>query len=199
MNSISPQSQLTIDRLTPVLDDLAALFETTGTGQDGAPTPCDEFSVADLRQHILGWLTSFTDGFEAPDGSCSDADVVEVEGDGSAQVRDRAARMRAAIAGGALDRPLVIGGSGLPGDIGLGMILGEYQVHGWDFARATGQPWSPDVDGLEHSIAFFEQMLTPDQRGEGTSFGDPVVVPHGAPALDRLVALTGRDPAWSAA
>ncbi|GGA61270.1 TIGR03086 family protein [Pseudoclavibacter endophyticus] len=192
------QPQRLLDRLTPVLDELAALLDAIGTEHDDAPTPCHEYRVRDLRQHVVGWLTSFADGFDSADGTCSDADAVVVDGNGAAQVRERAVRIRAAVAGGALERPVVIGGAGLPGEVALGMMLGEYQVHGWDLARATGRTWDADDEGLEMSIALFEQMLTPEMRGEGRSFGEAVPVPADAPALDRLVGLTGRDPAWSA-
>jgi hypothetical protein len=31
----------------------------------------------------------------------------------------------------------------MPGEMALNMILWEYQIHGWDLARATGQDWRP--------------------------------------------------------
>ncbi len=43
-----------------------------------------------------------------------------------------------AVRGGAGARPLKLGEAAMPGEIALGMILWEYQVHGWDLARATG-------------------------------------------------------------
>jgi uncharacterized protein (TIGR03086 family) len=78
------------------------------------------------------------------------------------------------------------------------MILWEYQVHGWDLARATGQPWSPPAAAAEESLEFAPGMLTPDYQGEGKAFGPPVPIPATAPALDRLLALSGRDPGWPA-
>jgi hypothetical protein len=40
-------------------------------------------------------------------------------------------------------------------------------------------------------------MLSPDYQGDGKAFANPVPVPAGAPAFDRLLGLSGRDPAWS--
>ena len=112
----------------------------------------------------------------------------------AASIRAAADRADAALAAGAASRPLVLGGAGMPGELALSMILWEYQVHGWDLARAIGRPWSPDPDGLEASLAFAPMMLTDDYQGEGKPFAPRVPVPEDAPPLDRLVALSGRRP-----
>lgn len=199
MATLNAHAQHLLDSLMPTLDELASVLDGISPDQAGDPTPCRDFDVAALRQHVVGWLTSFADGFESPTGDCSDASAVEVTGTGAAQVRDAAARIRAALEAGALERPLKIGGQGVPGEIGLGMIVGEYQVHGWDLARATGQPWSPRADGLATSVAFFDGMLTPEMRGAGQSFGDRVEVDDARSPMDRLVGVTGRDPDWQRA
>ena len=87
----------------------------------------------------------------------------------------------------------------MPGDLALGMILCEYQVHGWDIARATGQLWSPPAAASEESLTFAPAMLNDDYQGEGKPFGTRVAVADDAPPLDRLLGLSGRDPGWSAA
>jgi uncharacterized protein (TIGR03086 family) len=92
-----------------------------------------------------------------------------------------------------------LGESAMPGEMALGMILWEYQVHGWDLARATGQSWSPPPAAAEESLGFAPMMLTDDYQGDGKAFAPRVTVPAGAPALDRLLGLSGRDPGWSAA
>ena len=176
----------TLDRLADLLD---AAADTPAT----APTPCTEFDVAALRHHIVGWLTAFTDGYTAADHTCSDPDAVTVTGSGADQVRDAAARLRAALPD-ALAHPLVIGESGMPGDMAASMILWEYQMHGWDLAQAAGLPWQPADDALEASLAFAPAMLTPDFQGEGKIFAPAVPVADDASPLDRLVALSGRRP-----
>jgi len=70
-------------------------------------------------------------------------------------------------------------------------------VHGWDLARATGQPWAPPPAAVSQSLAFAPGMLTPDYQGPGKAFGPRVEVPADAPPLDRLLGLSGRDPRWS--
>lgn len=180
-----------------MLLDLADLLDDIGTSQDDDPTPCSEWDVAALRQHAIGWLTAFTDGYASSDGLCSDPESVTVEGRGGDQVRELARRPKQVLPE-ATSRPLYLGEAGMPGDMAPSMILWEYQMRGWYLARATGRPWSPADDGIEASLAFAPNMLTEDFQGEGKSFGPRVEIGDDAAAIDRLVALSGRDPAWSA-
>jgi uncharacterized protein (TIGR03086 family) len=85
----------------------------------------------------------------------------------------------------------------MPGELALGMILWEYQVHGWDLARATGQEWAPPAAAARESLRFAPSMLSSDYQGAGKAFAPRVPVPETAPPLDRLLGLSGRDPAWS--
>lgn len=181
------------DQLSPVLSDLAGVLDGIGADQLSQPTPCSEYDVTALRAHTLQWLTSFTEGLSDPAGNCP-IEEVDVVGSGGDQVRSLAERMRATE--GAEPEQLVIGGDGLPTSMGLSMILGEYLVHGWDLAVATGQTWQPDSAACADAAAFMGEMLSPEMRGQ--SFASAVEVPADAPALDQLVAITGRDPQWSA-
>lgn len=191
------ESDTTATDLAAVLQQLAEVLDAIPADQEHAPTPCTEHDVSELRSHVLGWLTAFTDGFADPGGRCSDPEQVTVQGTGADQVRALADRLDSALQG---TRPeqLMIGDSGMPTGMALDMILWEYQMHGWDLAAATGHPWSPDARGLDASLEFAPMMLTDDYQGEGKTFGPRVDVAADAPPLDRLLGLSGRDPAWSA-
>ena len=183
--------------LSAVLADLARLVDGIDDNRTADPTPCTEFDVAALREHVVGWVTTFADGFADPDGRAPRADLTDFRApaDAAGAIRAAADRMDAALAAGAASRPLVLGGAAMPGEMALSMILWEYQVHGWDLAVATGQPWSPSEAGVEASLVFAPMMLTDDFQGEGKPFAPRARVADDAPALDRLVALSGRDPA----
>lgn len=190
-------TQQTQQQLADVLQQLADVLDSVTDAS--LPTPCTEYDVAALRAHTIGWLTAFTDGFSDPNGNCSNPDDVTVRGTGGDQVRELAARLDAALSDGAASRPLRIGEAEMPGEMSLQMILWEYQMHGWDLARATGQAWSPNEDGVLASLAFAPNMLTSDYQGEGKSFAPRIDVPDTAPAIDQLAGLSGRDPNWVAA
>ncbi len=187
--------------LAPVLADLATLLDLVGPDRATAPTPCDEYDVAALTGHIVGWLENFAAGFASADGQCPLADVsgvVASADEAPGRVRDASTTLDQAIAGGAAERPLVIAGQGgMPGEMALSMMLGEYVLHGWDLARATGLSWAPADEAVTTALDFLQGMITPEYRGPQGMFGEEVTVPDDAPVLDRLVGFSGRDPQWT--
>lgn len=189
-------SPSTREHLGAVLDDLARLFDGIDERQRHDPTPCTDYDVAQLRGHVLGWLTTFTAGFADPQGRAPRADLSDytAPADPAAAVRAAADQLDAALRAGAAERPLSLGEAAMPGEVALSMILWEYQVHGWDLASATGQAWDPP--GVEETLEFAPEMLSDDYQGEGKTFGPRLPVPPDAPALDRLLGLSGRDPHW---
>lgn len=191
-------AQQTNENLAAVLADLERVVAQTKPDQLHNATPCADFDVAALERHVLGWLTTFADGYAASDGRTSSGiDDYELPADPAAAVRDAASRMTKAVRDGAAERPLYLGESSMPGELALGMILWEYVVHGWDLARATGQSWTPPEAAAAASLEFAPNMLSPDYQGEGKPFAPRVPVPDDAPTLDRLLGLSGRDPKWS--
>src|SRR4029450_5286431 len=90
------------------------------------------------------------------------------------------------------------GGVTLPGAVAGRVALHEVVLHGWDLARATGQPYQPDDTTAKALLTSLSEMSPPDDldRRQGI-FGPPVDVPPDAPALDRVLGLSGRSPDWS--
>ena len=181
------------DDLRPVLSELADVLDRIDPADDARPTPCDAFDVAALRAHVLQWLTSFATGLAHPTGQCP-VTGVDVEGRGGDQVRLLAERIEGTRAH--LPEQLVIGGEGLPVDLALGMILGEYLVHGWDLSAATEQAWTPDEAACARTADLYRRMLT-DEASRGSSFGPAVDVRPEASELEKLLGVTGRDPSWT--
>jgi len=190
----------TTDLLAAVLTDLETVVGGIRPEQLHDPTPCTEYDVVQLREHVLGWLTTFASGFADPDGQAPRDSLggYQVPADPAAEVQAAAGTLTGALRAGAAGRPLRLGSSAMPGEMALGMILWEYQVHGWDLARATVQPWSPPAAAAEESLGFAPGMLTEDYQGDGKAFARRVSVPASAPPLDRLLGLSGRDPGWTA-
>ena len=90
------------------------------------------------------------------------------------------------------------GGVSLPGEVAGRIALNEIVLHAWDLARAIGQPYQQDPGSLEACLASLSAMYPPEdpERRRGI-FGPPVYVREDAPLVDRVVAFSGRDPAWS--
>jgi uncharacterized protein (TIGR03086 family) len=80
----------------------------------------------------------------------------------------------------------------VPGAVILHLRITDLLVHGWDLARATGQPARLPEDLAEEELAFARSPLAPDVPRTGHPFGATQVVPDDAPAIDRLAAYLGR-------
>lgn len=65
---------------------------------------------------------------------------------------------------------------------------------------ATEQPYRCDQPTLEAVRGFLERSARPDQQQARSAIFGPVVgVPDGAPLLDLVVGLAGREPSWAPA
>lgn len=77
------------------------------------------------------------------------------------------------------------------------MALDELVLHGWDVDQATGQAYECEPAILEALYQFVAPLAVPGQEAQGEGLFGPVIeVPEGAPLLDRVIGLSGRDPAW---
>ena len=168
-----------------------------------APTPCPAYTLGDLVEHVGGAASAFT-GAAVKD--LGDATSQGPSGDASRlgdDWRTRIPRDLAALADAWRDPDAwtgmtKAGGVDLPGEVAGLVALDEIVVHGWDIARATGQPYGCDTPSLEAVNAFVSQFSEPGQEeARAGLFGPVVEVPGDAPLLDRVIGLTGRDPAWS--
>ena len=168
-----------------------------------APTPCPAYTLGDLVEHVGGAASAFTG---AADKDLGDATSQGPSGDASRlsdDWRTRIPRDLAALADAWRDPDAwtgmtKAGGVDLPGEVAGLVALDEIVVHGWDVARATGQAYDCDTPSLEAVNAFVSQFSEPGQEeARAGLFGPVVEVPGDAPLLDRVIGLTGRDPAWS--
>jgi uncharacterized protein (TIGR03086 family) len=193
---------MTLD-LGPATRRMADLIEQVPDDLLDGPTPCPAYTLGDLFDHVSGFALAFTGAARkapvagAPDRASGDASRLgggwrsrlPQELDALAEAwRDPAAWTGMTRAGG-ID---------LPGEIAGLVALDEVVVHGWDVARASGQAYACEPDLLEAVHDFLSELAVPGQEAtrEGI-FGPAVPIPGDAPLLDRVIGLTGRDPAWS--
>jgi uncharacterized protein (TIGR03086 family) len=168
-----------------------------------APTPCPAYALGDLVEHIGGAAVAFT-GAAAKD--LGDATSQGPSGDASRlsdDWRSRIPRDLAALAEvwrdpAAWTGMTKAGGVDLPGEVAGLVALDELVIHGWDVARATGQAYEVDAATLEAVHGFVAQFSEPGmEEARAGLFAAVVEVPEDAPLLDRVIGLTGRDPAWT--
>lgn len=185
-----------------VLERLAAVADIDDD-QLGLRTPCAGFTVGELRTHVLGWLQFFAAALSDPAAGAARPDpeafALTAGTPGSEIVRDALKAIRQAIAHDAAGQLVVMSGSRMAGDAVLGMALGEYIIHAWDLAVATGQPYSAPESAVRTAHEFLEGMVAPEYRGPDSGFFDAEVsVPVDASPLEQLLGFAGRDPQWRA-
>lgn len=182
-----------------VLERLAGVVDVDDA-QLGLPTPCAGFDVAQLRTHVLGWLQFFAAALSDPAAEHGRPDPEAFElGDTAASevVLTALDDIKAAIAADAAGQLVVMSSSRMAGDGVLGMALGEYIVHAWDLATATGQAYDAPTEAIAPAHEFLVGMVAPEYRGPDTGFFDAEVeVPDDASPLDKLLGFAGRDPGW---
>src|SRR5215471_10086336 len=176
----------------------AEIVKTVRIDQAGAATPCTEWDVRDLLNHVIGtlWLSEalFTD--RAPRYPMPPGPLAPGALPGAARPTAYAEACAAALTAAAADdnltrvHPTPLGD--MPGPALAGFTTLDILVHGWDLAKATGQPASLDDAVAAHVLAFAEQAITPDTRAPRIGPALPTAV--NAPLTDRLVAFLGRRP-----
>ncbi|MGI5273485.1 TIGR03086 family metal-binding protein [Nonomuraea sp. CA-218870] len=172
--------------MTRATEQTAGLVRAVPQEQLGLPTPCAEFDVRALISH-LEWVAAM---FEALARHETPADQGPYTGD----FPERARRTLAAWSRpGAWEG--VSEGMGLPMTALAHMFLVDMVTHGWDLAMATGQAYEPDPEAVGRGLRFTEEMAEMGRK-RGV-FGPAVEVGDDASPLDRLLGLTGRDPAWT--
>jgi len=98
---------------------------------------------------------------------------------------------------GALDRMLATTIRDMPAALAARVVVGDSLLHAWDLAHARGQEVMMPDDLADAQLTPMQQYYDPAARGPGRGFDVAVDWPADAPVQERLVALSGRDPAWS--
>lgn len=170
------------------------------------PTPCDQWTLAELLTH----MTAQHDGFAAA-----------AAGDGGDLARwQPQARTGASAAGlvlaytaaaervirafgadGVLDREFELAEFSMmprfPAAQAISFHLVDYVVHGWDVARSLGLPYQPEPDLLIATLPVARAVPDGDLRTQGlVPFAPRIPVAGDAGVLDQILGLLGRRPAW---
>ncbi|MCP2290408.1 TIGR03086 family metal-binding protein [Nocardia amikacinitolerans] len=192
--------------MTPTFDfePAATALETVVAGiandQLAAPTPCADTTVAALLEHVLELTEAFRQSATKESVGNSTPPALEHDSKLPDDWRTRIpAQLKALVAAwrepDAWEGETEAGGVREAAIVMAVIALDEVVVHGWDLAKATGQPFSCTES---HAAILFDFLRETPMSGTPGLFGPVVDVPAAAPLLDRVIGLTGRDPNWSA-
>jgi uncharacterized protein (TIGR03086 family) len=171
-----------LDELGPLLDSVVGAISPD---QLDNPTPCAEFTVRGVLEHMIGGATAFTAAFRGDEPAEPDTSDV-LAGLGPALT----GLVTAIREPGALDRTIQAPFGEVPGLTFARFVVLDGLVHGFDLATATGQAYRP-TDALVAEVeTFATEALAPLRDGQ--TFAEPVEPPASATPIQRLAAFTGR-------
>lgn len=156
------------------------------------PTPCEGWMARDIVRHMADWMPAMLAG-----GGIAIGELPAVDGDPVATWEALVDRLQAL-----LDDPETAATEidlGPPGrqtvEFAVGTImLGDVVVHTWDLARSAGLDDTIDEVIAAEMLAGMEPI--DDMLRSSGHYGPRVDAPPDADVAMRLIAFTGRDPAW---
>jgi uncharacterized protein (TIGR03086 family) len=161
-----------------------AADKVAGTTDLTSSTPCADWNVRDLLNHMLETQRYFLGAARgesaSPPGQTPPDTVSDNPSDDFTQVRNDV--IEAYSAEGIIEKTMPA----------LGIAFADALLHGWDLAKATGQD-STMPDGLADAAYQTIHGRFTDEQRKGI-FGPEVAVPDDATPQQRLLAYTGRTP-----
>ncbi len=184
-------AQLSLDALQRTLDQTGGLIGNVTPDQATQPTPCPDWDVRALVNHVVYDLHLFETMLTGAERESPDKDRIGKDWkgayDAAAQSLMESWRKRGTMG------TMKMGPAGdVPATWVIGQHLSDIAVHGWDVARATNQSTEGDPDVGHAALDWAKQNLKPEFRGQ--AFGPEVPIADSAPLYDRLAAFFGRAP-----
>ena len=175
------------------LEGFDARVRAVGDDQWGNATPCADWDVRALLNHLVGeqrWAPPLFEGSTIAEvGSRFDGDLLG--DDPKAAWADSLAQSAAAVREpGVLERTVHLSFGDTTGEDYLSQLVLDLVVHAWDLARGIGGDEALDPDGVEFALGYIGPRVD-GWRAAGV-FGPAVDVAPDADPQTRLLALTGR-------
>lgn len=184
------------EMLGRVVGELQQVVDRIRPDQMAAPTPCSEWDVRGVLNHVTGGSIMFAECVE--NGSISDEEFgrlvsTDLVGDQPSAVFGAAAGRALAAFGapGALDRVVTLPFGTMPAGVAANIAVFDLTVHALDLAHATGQSTALDPDVLAAAWGAAQAMLSPELRAAGL-FAEARPCSDDAPVAERLMAYAGR-------
>ncbi|MGC4895522.1 TIGR03086 family metal-binding protein [Micromonospora sp. DT31] len=171
----------------------AAVVRGIADDQLGLPTPCADYTVRDLLNHLFDVVVNFQALARREEVDWT-RKADRLVGDWRARFATEAARLTEAWSDPAALEG-ISPGMGLPQETLGWMALIDLTVHGWDLARTTGQELTVDPAVVAAGHEFMDRMGDTGQKMG--AFGPPVATDAHPDTVEALLGRTGRDPAWA--
>jgi uncharacterized protein (TIGR03086 family) len=185
---------MSIELLQRVVDETTRVVDNVKDDQLANATPCTEWTVRDIVNHITGGATMFA--ISAEQGKVPDDQIGQLMGgdnlgnDFKGAWGIAAKKAMGAFEGVDLTKLVTLPFGEMPAGVALNIAIFDVATHAVDIAESTGQQIT-DTELLETALEFGKQMIGPDLRVPGV-FGAEQPCPADAPITKRLAAFSGR-------
>jgi uncharacterized protein (TIGR03086 family) len=168
-------------------DAFAGVLAHVSPDQFRAPTPCSEWTIRDLIEHVIGGNEHVGPWSGGPEVASIRADDIV------AAHRAAAAAAHQVFAGpDGMTTTFKLPFGEIPGQVFIGMRTSDVLTHAWDLATATGQATDLDPELAAGQLASVRAFVGPQFRGSGMPFGDEQPCSSERAQADQLAAFLGR-------
>jgi uncharacterized protein (TIGR03086 family) len=172
-----------------VLNGFGDLLGGVSATQWEAPTPCPDWNVRALVNHVVMGQHVFIAALHGQDRPDVTADYLGSDPVGAFR-QSTETLLTAFDLDGVMSKTIKVPFGEIPGFGAMHLRTIEGLVHGWDLAQATGQSTSFPEELAGTELVFAQNAIGAVPR-EGR-FGDEKSAAPDAPALEHLAALLGR-------
>jgi uncharacterized protein (TIGR03086 family) len=175
------------------MESTRGYVEGVETDQWHGPTPCSEWDVKQVANHIIGenlWAAELFQGKTIAEvGNRLDGDLAG-DDPAAAYAASVAAATPAVSAPGAMEATCHLSFGDCSGSDYAAQLFMDVLIHGWDIATATGQDARLDPDLVQACLPIAEQLTT--QFQSAGVYGEHLSVDADADPQTKLLALVGR-------
>jgi uncharacterized protein (TIGR03086 family) len=179
--------------LLRAVDQTGKVVANLGYGQLGLSTPCSEWNVRGLINHLISSLYMFSQAAMGAKFNLEEFGVDRVRYDPAVSYGQEAAKLKIALGrAGVLEQEWQLSFGETPGWLAVDIAIIEFVTHGWDLAMATNSKVELDPELAEVALANAQELISQFGRQEGV-FGPEIATPADADAHGRLATYLGRD------
>jgi len=181
------------------VEEFGRRVEAVGDDQWSNATPCTEWAVRDLVNHVISedkWVAPLLAGQTIEEvGDRFDGDLLGDDPQASWKETHSDA-MDATSDDRVVDRTVSLSRGPTSADIYLKEVAADNIIHGWDLAMGTGGDASIEPDLAEFAYEFYKPQA--ELWRQFGAFGAEVRVSMDADRQTKLLGMVGRSPDWTA-
>ncbi len=180
------------DQLAVIIPMVIEIVDQLDAEQLDNPTPCADFTVQGVLDHMMGGASAFVPAFLGEESVEEPHQSTPLGQVPAAEFRTKMTQLLDSVsAPGAMERMIDAPFGRVPGSVFARFVAFDGLIHGWDLSTAVGRPYDPSAEVVANVAGFAHEALSDDMR-DGDTFAVATAAPAGAGPLEQLVAFSGR-------